>query len=211
MYKPRFSILSSRVTQQQPRFSTTKTTTHEILLTTRETTTYESKLGSKMSTQASSQVALTLPITPKFLDAFPPEIRNKIYRYVLESSTGYIHLHSRWRKLTFKDRYDVVEYDLFNFKASERLSLCLLLTCQQIHAGTRDLLWKLNTVLLGFDDDKRSFQNSLLIQHQNEFERSSLCGHERTNTWDTCLTRSESGPQMGNCKKVSLSSQKPLQ
>lgn len=67
----------------------------------------------------------------RFLDAFPREIRDQIYTYILGSRSGAVTL-SPWSIEVAK-------------------SLCLLRTCKQIHRECKDLIWYHNRLTLRSD------------------------------------------------------------
>lgn len=103
----------------------------------------------------------------RFLDDIPVEIRDKIYGYVLGSSTGEVALYVFG---TEKRRIGIFEHDqeaedqvLRNctlqdpFAAmrspSTRIELGLTLTCKKIRAETMGLFWKLNALYTSCDQE----------------------------------------------------------
>ena len=113
-------------------------------------------LGNKASKHSNPPCDFSLEAKScPLLEKLPIELRNKIYRYVLRSSTGVLELCLRPEpKVDIEDipgrRVALVERPIGHSGPIgapwQTISLEMLQACKQIHVEAKDLIWQLNKV-----------------------------------------------------------------
>jgi hypothetical protein len=82
-----------------------------------------------------------------FLDLLPPELRNKIWHYVLSSPSGTVSLRRNSYYQPGRIHYKIVECGSdFSERPPEEFRLSFLRTCRQIYTECKDMFWDLNAL-----------------------------------------------------------------